>query len=1099
MAIETKKIIEISTGGAVNSVKELKTEIDNLKTSLGSLKEGTGEYTDALNKLISAQEQLKNAMSSSNDALKSTVDIINGVFEGLNIQPIVESFKGIMDAVKNVSDEIGNVDFDEVINSVIDEFSKLDGVNLDNLANSFKNIVQESGELNESTITVKGLKEEINSLRDALLNTERGSEEYNTILEQLIDDQKRLTDAMRAGQKEMSAAEGSYNALVNQMSALKKVWRETTDEATRKDIGKQIKEINDKLKGFDASIGDFRRNVGDYSNAITSSFSAMGGAAKGMIGPLNGVKAAFTALSAHPIIAVLTLLASLLINGIVKGFKSSEENTNKLRVAFSGFKAIGDVVLKLFQGLAGWIAKLAEGFVNFLDVLGLVTPKMKERQKLMEKQIELEKKERDAITQKSKLEKESADLRAKASDAENYSIQERIEFTQQAQQKEQEMLEIEKQILEEKVKQFSAETDLNQSTSEELTKLEELKAQVDKVDSQIADSKKQANKQITRLNKENIQEQTQANQQRLALEKEMIQQQLELAADGSDEQLRLQKELRKKELEIQQAGFKQKFKNRKDYERAMKLSTEIYNKDIETIEGQQLIKARVLEDKINEIRLLGLREGTTDYIKEQRKQVVERSNQLVLDELDAREWVISKINAGMNKEEARDTKIQSLGDRSYLDIIKEQKEIKNAYQRLSNELYKSMEADVERGNQIILNSVMPMSRYYEVQVEQLKKIRSEMLPYINEDSKDFVARQQAMDKQILESTVKRDAAYKQEEDNVKELVKAYDLFKNVEKVNPFTYNLYDDSVITLKNYYDDLKNRHYQYMLDFRHYLKENADATTESIKTILNKYLDADGLDIKERPLFKAFGLDGDSVEQIKESINSITKDMLDNMWSEFQINSLIEEGLFPQEAIDAYIKNLQDMVDTEKNIINERYENWSNLSNGISSLMGSVADIYEADLKAQVEHGKKSQQQAEEEFETIKGLRIAVAVIDTIQGALAAFMGWQDKGQPWGAIIGAVQAAAVTAAGIAQIAQIKNTKFGAGSSSSVGSVQMATVTPVMSDYQPEMTGVMTGQQETEELANAITSKPIRAYILEGDLQEAQARTAMRERESSF
>ena len=116
--------------------------------------------------------------------------------------------------------------------------------------------------------TVKGLKNEINSLRDALLNVEKGGDEYKKILEQLINDQKRLADVMSAGKNEASAATGSYNALKNEMSALKKVWAEVTDEASRDEIGKRIGEINGKLKEFDASIGNYQRNVGNYASGF---------------------------------------------------------------------------------------------------------------------------------------------------------------------------------------------------------------------------------------------------------------------------------------------------------------------------------------------------------------------------------------------------------------------------------------------------------------------------------------------------------------------------------------------------------------------------------------------------------------------------------------------------------------------------------------------------------------------------------------------------------------------------------------------------------------------------------------------------------------
>lgn len=118
------------------------------------------------------------------------------------------------------------------------------------------------------TQTVKDLKTEIQGLRDKLLNVKEGSEEYNTVLNQLIEDEKKLTSVMQAGKKEVHAAAGSYNALQQEMTALKRVWKEVQDEASRNEIGKRINDINNQLKDMDASVGVFSRNVGDYTNSI---------------------------------------------------------------------------------------------------------------------------------------------------------------------------------------------------------------------------------------------------------------------------------------------------------------------------------------------------------------------------------------------------------------------------------------------------------------------------------------------------------------------------------------------------------------------------------------------------------------------------------------------------------------------------------------------------------------------------------------------------------------------------------------------------------------------------------------------------------------
>lgn len=888
--------------------------------------------------------------------------------------------------------------------------------------------------------TVKGLKDEINSLRDALLNTEKGTDEYKQVLEQLIADQQKLAEVMNAGKSQVSAATGSYNALVNQMTALKKVWRETTDEASRKELGNQIKGINDKLKGMDESIGDYRRNVGNYSQSITAAFGSMGGAAKGMIGPLNSVKTAFSALSAHPIVGVITLLVGLLINGIAKGFKSSEENTNKLKVAFSGFKAIGDAVLKLFQGLAGWIAKVAEAAVNFADKLGLITPKMKERMELTKKQIALEKQERDNIVKNAQLETDAAELRAKASDEENYTIEQRIKFLQEAQAKEEEQLELEKQILEQKVAQLEAQLALTESSGEELTKLNELKAQVIKVNGQIAQAQRKSLKEINALRKQGIQQATQARQQMLSLQKDLIQQEYDLAEDGSKEQLDLAKELRKKELEIQQEGFKTKIKNRKDYEQAMKLSMDAYNADIQKLEREHARKeAQARLEAYSYTLLKGLREGSSEYY--------------------------TALGDIKNKELKEATKQEGESDAQFMQRIENmKKEVRNFY----DQGIQAAERETEIVNQIILNGTRPMSRYYAVQYRQLKDYYDNIQKLQGESNEEFQARQNAAWKAALDALVN---------------------FHN-EATEGTVKAIEDDKTLWLFNA-GTLKTLEFEAQ-QFGKIL----NLSMETIRIIVDEDMTniTSGLMEHADEFKKHFYGMLPTPENIRELMNG----------SEGEFKNLISfmsvKGLIPDEIFDKYIESLRNVANAEKAVLEERYDNWNNLTTSIVGLTDSVADAYEADLKYAVEHNQKSEEVAKKEFETVKALRISAAIVDTIQGAIAAFMGWQDKGQPWGAIIGATQAAATLAAGWAQIRQIQSTKFGAtGSGGGSTMMAQAQVIPTMMDYNPQMTGNLTGQQETEELANAITSKPIRAYVVESDITSAQQLTAQRQAESTF
>lgn len=158
------------------------------------------------------------------------------------------------------------------------------------------------------------------------------------------------------------------------------------------------------------------------------------------------------------------------------------------------------------------------------------------------------------------------------------------------------------------------------------------------------------------------------------------------------------------------------------------------------------------------------------------------------------------------------------------------------------------------------------------------------------------------------------------------------------------------------------------------------------------------------------------------------------------------------------------------------------------ISSILTSVADAYEA-----------SAGDSEAAAERVKGIRIASATIDTISGAIGAYMQASATiPPPAGQIIGAIQAAAVTAAGIAQIAQIRNTDVSGGSSSSPSSGSMSAVVPAPT-LNTEIPTVrnLTGASEEERLNRMAEDQ--RVYILSSDIEASQNSRRVRVRESSF
>ena len=218
-------------------------------------------------------------------------------------------------------------------------------------------------------------------------------------------------------------------------------------------------------------------------------------------------------------------------------------------------------------------------------------------------------------------------------------------------------------------------------------------------------------------------------------------------------------------------------------------------------------------------------------------------------------------------------------------------------------------------------------------------------------------------------------------------------------------------------------------------------------------------------------------------------------------------EERLEAEKQYSLAVMDIEDVqLEYEKNVSKQRFEmiqQYVDMTKDaigeIANLFGALADIYEEDIKAKQKAGKMSDKEADRAFESVKGMRIAEAVINTLAGSIGAFLqASATYPPPYGQIIGGVTAAAVTASGIAQIMKIKSSTrdSSAGSAASSASVPAPDTSY---DYQPQYVSNTTGQQDTENLRNALSEQPIRAYVVESDITESQNRTKKRNSESDF
>ena len=187
--------------------------------------------------------------------------------------------------------------------------------------------------------------------------------------------------------------------------------------------------------------------------------------------------------------------------------------------------------------------------------------------------------------------------------------------------------------------------------------------------------------------------------------------------------------------------------------------------------------------------------------------------------------------------------------------------------------------------------------------------------------------------------------------------------------------------------------------------------------------------------------------------------------------------------------------MLELEKQTQQDKLQAWQESIAQIGNLLGALEGMYEADVQAQLKAGEITQEQAEKQLEKYRGVKAAAATMDALASAVGAYNSMASI--PYvGPALGAIAAAAALAAGYANVRQILATKK---DGSSNASTQYQQVTPVAADYNPTYVTNVTGEQETEQLANAMQQTPIRAIVVESEVTAKQELAYQRSKESTY
>lgn len=226
------------------------------------------------------------------------------------------------------------------------------------------------------------------------------------------------------------------------------------------------------------------------------------------------------------------------------------------------------------------------------------------------------------------------------------------------------------------------------------------------------------------------------------------------------------------------------------------------------------------------------------------------------------------------------------------------------------------------------------------------------------------------------------------------------------------------------------------------------------------------------------------------QEKINKEYLDIEKDLYSE--LNAILDQ--YNKD----YIKKFNEQQDEEARKLEERKNNIKSFVSSTSDIIGMVADAWESSIKSQIETGKLSEEEGKKQFEQVKALQTSVAIINTLSAGVAALDKTLQAGTPWGVAAGIAQMVAVIGTGMAQVAKIQSTTLGTRSSQ-VTSVTTPNLGSIVNEYQPQYVSNITNTTELDNLANALQKNPIKAYVVESDISNAQGLARQREDETSW
>ena len=300
---------------------------------------------------------------------------------------------------------------------------------------------------------------------------------------------------------------------------------------------------------------------------------------------------------------------------------------------------------------------------------------------------------------------------------------------------------------------------------------------------------------------------------------------------------------------------------------------------------------------------------------------------------------------------------------------------------------------------------------------------------------------------------------------------------------------------------------------DFIKNAKEGAKASVEFAKATTNMRNEVKLADAQQRQLQLTYQKEAELQRQLRDDISLTFEERIaaNNELGRILDEQFAKEQALAQKKIDlaalelsrnkdnidlqvALIDAKTELADLEERITGQRSEQLTNLNSLEKEYQDSLKTtekVVKKTAKVEVQVTKMTQEAKEaiisgalgnianalgQNSKAGKGIAIAQALMDTYAGA--------NKALAQGGIFGAISAAGIVAAGLANVAKIKSTnpEGGAGGGGGVPD------TSVPEPSGPAVVGDMIPNMEAVAGPTLGEAQPIQAYVVENDISNAQA-----------